>query len=421
MLTITHQSKIIQTQIDLPASKSISNRLLIIQYLMKQPFIIQNLSNCEDTQNLKQAIASIKAGVYEEKANPQIIDIGEAGTSYRFLTALLAVIPGKFILTGSAKLLERPILPLVNALNQLGAHIKFKGNNHTGPLLIEEGEITGGEISLEADISSQFITALMLVAPYFKNGLTIHLKGKIVSSAYLHLTMAIMKNFGANITLSEGTICIQNQPYVALVNHYYVESDWTAASYWYAMAVLSKESKIFLKGLQKNSLQGDSVAASLFSIYGIKSEFFDEGVLITKTAHQGFIHIFDFIDQPDLVQTFSFLNAALKQPLHVNNAANLIYKETNRIEALRKELFKIGVNLRWSNNDHFVLEPGQIDDPLNLEFETYNDHRMAMAASILAINFSDIKIQHPEVVAKSYPDYWNHMSGAGFKITKSLS
>lgn len=416
MISISHQSKIIDTKVNLPASKSISNRLLIIHFLMKQTFKIENLSRCDDTNNLNTALTKINSIRANAQDDFMCVDVGEAGTSFRFLSALLAIIPGKYKLIGTSKLLQRPIAPLVEALNLLGAKIKFENNKVGSALLIEESNIDGGEIDLDASISSQFITALMLVAPYFNKGLTIHLKGKIVSSSYIILTKKLMIEFGADVEFMGNTISIKPVPYQYHKSNYHVESDWTAASYWFAFAVLSEKASIFLEGLTNNSFQGDALVAPLFNMYGIQHSFIDDGMQIIKSHHDGFIHIFEFIDNPDLVQTFAFLNAALGLPLQVNQAANLIYKESNRIEALTIELSKIGARLHANNHDDFSIESNSSINSEPVIFETYEDHRMAMSASMLALKFDSIKITNPNVVLKSYPEFWNHLSQAGFTI-----
>lgn len=416
MISLSNQSKVIETTVDLPASKSISNRLLIIHFLMKQTFKIEHLSDCDDTNNLNLALKNINAKDTIEQNEYMCVDVGEAGTSFRFLTALLAIISGKYKLVGTSKLLQRPIAPLVDALNQLGANINFENNKIGSALLIDESKIVGGDIDLDASISSQFITALMLVAPYFTNGLTIHLKGKIVSTSYIILTKKLMIEFGADVEFIGNTIHIKPVPYQYHHSKYFVESDWTAASYWFAFAALSNKANIFIKGLKENSYQGDALVAPLFNIYGIQSSFFEDGLQITKSKHEGFIHIFDFIDNPDLVQTFAFLNAALDLPLQVNQAANLIHKETNRIEALSNELSKIGVELVVKSNDDFAITCKPFKIQLPLIFKTYQDHRMAMSAAILAMKFDSIQIANSEVVLKSYPNFWNHLSQAGFTI-----
>lgn len=416
MISLSHPSKIINTSVKLPASKSISNRVLIIHYLMGKSFQIDNLSNCNDTVDLVNALQQIAH--YEPSSISEIntIDVGEAGTSYRFLTALLATLPGKYMLKGSDKLMHRPITNLIKALNNLGANIKHVHGDENGPLLISGTLLEGGTINMNASTSSQFISALLLVAPYFKNGLTIHLEDKIVSLSYIKMTVELMKVFGATVILDDKTIQVKYGPYQVDFTTYTIESDWTAASYWYAFGTVSSQCNILLQGLYEQSLQGDKIVSSLFNIYGIQSKFDKEGVTLTKVNTNGFLEVFDFNDNPDLVQTFVFMNAALGLPLQVNNASNLVHKETNRIEALGNEIKKIGVTLKINTGDDFRIESNQPQMMESAIFDTYQDHRMAMAAAILAMLFKKVTIADEHVVSKSYPAYWQHLLEAGFKI-----
>jgi 3-phosphoshikimate 1-carboxyvinyltransferase len=414
MITLSRPNKLIFTEVKLPASKSLSNRLLIIQFLMQHSFTIENLSDCNDTQHLVQALVNIKAEELNKKSNCIMVDVGEAGTSYRFLAALLATLPGNYELKGSDKLMKRPMKVLLDALISLGATIH--DNDGKGPISINGTTLKGGNVSLDAATSSQFISALLMIAPYFKEGLRLELKGKIVSLTYIKMTLGLMKLFGAHVEFENNIIHVNYRPYQSNLKSYFVESDWTAASYWYALASLSMDCSIKLIGLREQSFQGDSILPHLFRIYGIKSNFDEKGVTISKSFHQGFIHIYDFIDQPDLVQTFAFLNTALGLPIHINNASNLVYKETNRIEALATELKKIGASILLNNFDDFSFEnkkPFLIENEI---FETYQDHRMAMAAALLAMVFDKVNIANESVVSKSYPAFWKHLEAAGFEI-----
>jgi 3-phosphoshikimate 1-carboxyvinyltransferase len=419
MISISHPNKIINATIKLPASKSISNRVLVIHFLMNKSFKIENLSNCNDTVDLINALDQIEKKSINDLENKVTVDVGEAGTSYRFLTALLATMPGDYELRGSGKLMQRPMGALIEALQQLGAQISTYNNTGHGPLFITGKTLQGGSIAIDASTSSQFITALMLVAPYFKEGLSLELKGKIVSLTYIKMTIALMRLFGAEVELNHNIINILPKPYCATFEIYTIESDWTAASYWYAFAALSKECHIVLKGLNEQSLQGDRILAHLFNIYGIQSQFNTHGVTLSKLKGSGFIHIFDFVDNPDLVQTFAFLNAALGLPLQVNNASNLVHKETDRITALANEVKKIGGLLTVISDDEFNIENNYPHLIENSIFKTYQDHRMAMAESILAVVFDRIIIENEHVVSKSYPDFWKHLSDAGFEINLS--
>lgn len=415
MITISHPTKVINANINLPASKSISNRLLVIHFLMNKSFKIENLSNCNDTVDLINALHQIESKNNLE--NKVTVDVGEAGTSYRFLTALLATLPGDYELRGTKKLMQRPMGELIEALKQIGAQISTNDNTGNGPLFITGKTLQGGSIAIDAGTSSQFITALMLVAPYFKEGLTIDLKGKVVSLTYIKMTLGLMRAFGAEVHFNDNLIQILHQPYHTSVETFTVEADWTAASYWYAFAAISKECNIVLNGLNEQSLQGDGILAHLFNIYGIQSQFNTIGVTLSKLKGSGFIHVFDFVDNPDLVQTFAFLNTGLGLPLQVNNASNLVHKETDRISALANEIKKIGGLLTVIEGDDFNIESNKPELSEKAIFKTYHDHRMAMSAAILAMVFSKITIESEEVVSKSYPDFWEHLSQAGFEIS----
>ena len=417
MITVSHPTKIVSADIDLPASKSVSNRLLVIHFLMGQSFKINHLSACDDTNNLQKALAKLAVDLQSKTDKAIVVDIGEAGTSYRFLTAMLAITPGKFILTGSKRLLERPIQPLVDALQQLGASISYENKQPGNPILINHTVMHGGEIELDANISSQFVSALMLIAPYFKNGLVIKLKGKPVSVAYIVMTMKLMQQFGAEVAFYTHEIHIKPTNYQLQSSTYTVESDWTAASYWYAFALLSGKSKIQLKGLYFNSLQGDRLLADLFAMYGVQTHFNNQGVIISKGDHNGYIDVFDFNDTPDLVQTFAFMHAALQLPLQINAAGNLQHKETDRIAALACELKKNGTQLQVKHPDDMHLVFSFANHQGMPIFETYQDHRMAMSASIIGM-MKKVGIKHPEVVAKSYPNFWDHLKTAGFEVNE---
>ncbi len=419
MIVISHPNKIINVEVNLPASKSISNRLLVIQFLMQKSFEIEHLSNCNDTNDLIEALNQIHTAKNRGSEIATLVDAGEAGTSYRFLTALLATLPGNYELIGSEKLMQRPINTLVDVLRSLGATIVSKNNNSFGPLLIKGSSIEGGHVKLEANTSSQFISALMLVAPYFKKGLTIELIGNVVSWDYIKMTMELMKLFGATVETNQKFIHVSFGPYQTEKKTYRVESDWTAASYWYAFAMLSKACNIVLKGLNEQSFQGDSIVASIFRLYGIKSQFSPTGVTVTKSANTGFILDYDFVNNPDLVQTFAFLHAALGLNLQINNAANLRHKETDRIAAIAKEIEKIGGNILLKSDNDFYLQCKSPTLAQDVAFETYKDHRMAMSMALLALRFNEIKIANPKVVDKSYPDFWQHLTKAGFTIEGS--
>jgi len=383
----------ITVRIDLPASKSISNRALILNALSYSPYDIQNLSDCDDTRVTLEALDS----------NDTTFDIGAAGTAMRFLTAFLAKTVGEWIITGSERMKNRPVKILVEALNSLGARIEYIEKEGFPPLKIFGCALTGGEIHLNGSVSSQYISALMMIAPFMQKGLKITLDGKIISKPYIEMTIQMMQEFGAEIELTENTIHIEPQDYMPI--EYLVESDWTAASYWYEMLSLVGQGNIFLNGLFQDSYQGDSKVAELFEQLGIHTTYMSEGILLTSTKINATSLEYDFTDQPDLAQTLAVTCCFKGIPFIFTGLHSLKIKETDRIAALINELRKLGFVLTEAGEGRLVWD-GEYCDPIeNIIIETYDDHRMAMAFTPAAI-FHPISIEHPEVVSKSYPNFW---------------
>lgn len=394
----------VQTSIKLPASKSISNRALILNALSRKPNQINNLSDCDDTQVMIDAF----------NKDENIIDVKAAGTSMRFLTAYLSQTPGEWSITGTKRMQERPIHLLVDALNALGAHIEYANKKGFPPLLIKGTALDGGEIEISGGISSQFISALLMIAPTMTKGLTINLKGDIISIPYIKLTLGMMEQYGVKAHWKENTIKIHPQEYLPI--EYTVESDWSGASYWYEIAALTQDARIELKGLFKNSMQGDSKVAELFTDLGVKTEYTTDGVILTKTNKitKKFFH--NFINEPDLAQTFAVTCCMLNIPFMFTGLQTLKIKETDRIEALKAELKKLGYELQDSQGS--ILEwDGYMSKPEeNPIIKTYEDHRMAMAFAPASIKLGSINIEEPHVVSKSYPQYWEDLKHIGFKI-----
>ena len=383
----------ITARIDLPASKSISNRALILNALSYSPYDIQNLSDCDDTRATLEALDS----------NNTTFDIGAAGTAMRFLTAFLAKTVGEWIITGSERMKNRPVKLLVDALNSLGARIEYIEKEGFPPLRIFGCALNGGEIHMNGSVSSQYISALMMIAPFMQKGLKINLDGKIISKPYIEMTIQMMQEFGAEIELTENTIHIAPQDYMPI--DYLVESDWTAASYWYEMLSLVGEGNIFLNGLFQDSYQGDSKVAELFEQLGIHTTYMSEGILLTSTEINATAMEYDFTDQPDLAQTLAVTCCFKGIPFIFTGLQSLKIKETDRIAALINELHKLGFVLTEAGEGSLVWE-GELCEPIeNIIIETYDDHRMAMAFTPAAI-FHPISIEHPEVVSKSYPNFW---------------
>jgi len=388
------QTDRITVRIDLPASKSISNRALILNALSYSPYDVQNLSDCDDTRVTSYVLDS----------NDTTFDIGAAGTAMRFLTAFLSKTVGEWIITGSERMKQRPIKVLVDALNSLGAKIEYVEKEGFPPLRIFGSALTGGEIHLNSGVSSQYISALMMVAPYMQKGLKIFLTGEIISKPYLEMTIQMMQEFGATVKLTDNSIYIEPQEYQPI--EYYVESDWSAASYWYEILSLVGKGEVYLNGLLSNSYQGDSKVAELFEQLGIRTTFLSEGVLLTTTETLTQHMEYDFTDQPDLAQTFVVTCCLKGIPFTFTGLQSLKIKETDRIAALKNELKKLGYLLNEPGEGMLSWENERCDPAQKITIATYEDHRMAMAFAPAAL-FFPIAMDHPEVVSKSYPGFWN--------------
>lgn len=393
--------------VPLPASKSISNRALILNALSYSPYEIVNLSDCDDTAVMVEALNS----------NGKDFNIKAAGTAMRFLTAFLSKVIGEWTLTGTERMKNRPIKILVDALNSLGARIEYMEKEGYPPLRIFGSALQGGEIALSGGVSSQYISALLMIAPLMEKGLTLQLEGNIISKPYIRLTLQLMKQFGVKGDWREQTIRVAPQEYSPI--RFTVESDWSAASYWYAMTALSKNAEIELLGLFKESLQGDAAGAGLFSQVGVKTVFTERGVLLKRNGNRPEKLVYDFVNEPDLAQTFVVTCVLLHIPFRFTGLQSLKIKETDRIEALKTELRKLGF-LLTDRNDSILEWNGERCAPeTDPVIATYEDHRMAMAFAPAALVLPEgIRIAEPGVVSKSYPRYWDDLKAAGFTITE---
>lgn len=402
----------IQATIDLPASKSISNRVLMIHALAGGDTLPDNLSDCDDTEVIIRALAAM----------PYEIDIKAAGTAMRFMTAYLSVTEGKHLLTGTDRMKRRPIAPLVNALHYLGADIRYAGETGFPPLIINGKTLEGGRLEVPGNISSQYISALLMIGPALKEGLELHLMGEIISRPYIDLTLWTMQEFGAEAEWTDMDI-ITVRPQVYKSHPYLIENDWSASSYWYEMLALqgASGSSIKLKGLTDGSKQGDSVVKYLFSLLGVKTTFDnkEEGqpTTVTLTRHRCLLPRldYDFTGSPDLAQTFVVTCALLDIPFTFTGLASLKIKETDRIEALKAEMKKLGYLIKDENNNTLRWE-GEHCTPSLQPIDTYEDHRMALAFAPAACRFPGLRINNPGVVSKSYPHYWDDLRKAGFNI-----
>jgi 3-phosphoshikimate 1-carboxyvinyltransferase len=404
---VTANRNIIKGQINLPASKSISNRVLIINALCYNPYPVKNLSDSDDTRVLQEALFS----------NQNKFDIGHAGTAMRFLTAFLSKIVGEWEITGSERMKQRPIKILVDALNKLGARIEYMENEGCPPLKIFGSHLKGQPLELDGSISSQYISALLMIAPTIENGLVLNLKGDITSRSYIELTLKLMARFGIQYKWEGNTITVPEQNY--LPGEFIVEADWSGASYFYQILALAEKGEILLDNLQIQSLQGDATIATWFEQFGIFSEQKSEGVLLkkTKSAQPEKLEL-DFIENPDVAQTMACLCVAKKVPFHFSGLKTLKIKETDRISALQNELAKFGAALIEPVHGELSWD-GTIDDskaektPL---IQTYHDHRMALAFAPMALAGFTLEIDDPMVVTKSYPGFWKDLKKVGFDI-----
>jgi len=387
------QPKEINLQINLPSSKSISNRALILNALAYSPYDIQNLSDCDDTRVTVKALDS----------NDTIFDIGAAGTAMRFLTAFLSKTVGEWVITGSERMKNRPIKLLVDALTTLGARIEYVEKEGFPPLRIFGSAMMGGEISLNGGVSSQYISALMMIAPYMQNGLVIKLEGNVISVPYIQMTMTMMKEFGVEVAFDKNVITILPQTYTPI--QYKVESDWSAASYWYEVLSIAGNGTIFLSGLNQKSSQGDSKVADLFEQFGVKTEYQSEGVLLTSTGNNNAKFEYDFVNQPDLAQTFAVTCCLKNIPFQFSGVQSLKIKETNRVAALINELAKLGYVLFEPAEGQLAWDGARCEPAGEISIATYEDHRMAMAFAPAAL-VTPLVIEEPQVVSKSYPTFW---------------
>lgn len=412
MYRISHPSKKLLGSISLTASKSESNRALIIQALCESDFEIKNLAAAQDTQTL-QNILNLNSG-----SGNEIIDAGPAGTVMRFLTAYFSVKPGTYLLTGSARMKERPIGILVDTLRQLGAQISYVEKEGFPPLKIEGRTLRGGEVEIDGSVSSQFITALLLIASELQNGLVIKFKGDVTSRPYINMTLKMLEEFRVYGIWHDNAISVSKQNYRVKSESdyaYQVEGDWSAASYWYAFAALADEADFTIYGLKNPSLQGDAIIADLFTFFGVKTEYVKNGIRLTKMRVKDEQFGFDFSDCPDVAQTAAVVVSMLGIPSLFNGLYTLALKETDRTAALKNELKKAGVDVQIINDRSIKIIPLEIASPA-APIKTYDDHRMAMAFSALAMKFDSVTIEDPDVVKKSYPGFWNDLKTAGFKI-----
>ena len=463
----------LNASLDLPTSKSLCARALVVNHLCEQPVHLEGLSDCDDTQAILQGLEALR----NSEDAPLRVDIGAAGTAMRFLTALFAATPQlNVVITGSQRMQERPIGALVTALQAAGADISYVKKKGYPPLHIRGKQLEGGTLTLPSNISSQYVSALLMIAPTMRHELQLELVGKVASAPYIRMTMQVMKAFGVEVKWENNLISIESgQRYArTLSSHcggtektaqtasYTIECDWTAASYWYEIVALHPDqtARVLLRGLREASEQGDSVCARWFEALGVMTTFTAEGAVLEKstkspqvtlecdtstsednelssqtddnfcesneclsqaTCHssQAVHHsckdappfLLDFTAAPDLAQTFVVTCALLSRPFHFKGLESLRIKETNRIAALIAELQKLGKHIEAIGEGE-LRYTSQDDSPhaQAITIATYDDHRMALAFAPAALLFPQLSIEHPEVVAKSYPHYWRDLS-----------
>ncbi len=398
--------KEVNAEIKLPSSKSISNRALIINALAGSKEHPENVSDCDDTFVMIRALREMG----------DVIDIMAAGTSMRFLTAFLSITDGVRTITGTERMKNRPISILVDALRSMGANIEYAEKEGFPPLRITGNRNLKSQCTIAGDVSSQYISAILMIGPALNDGLELTITGNINSRPYIDLTLKIMRDFGAVAEWS-GSNTIKVEPVKYKPTRYFVESDWSASSYWYEMLALSDGGSVRLPLLFEDSYQGDSKVADIFRNLGVETTFADKQVILTKKGEPVKHLEYDFAQQPDLVQTFAVTCCMMGITFHFKGTQSLKIKETDRIEALKTELRKMGFVLNDSDNGAELFWDGERCDADEVaEISTYEDHRMAMAFAPAVIKGVKMQIQKPMVVTKSYPNYWNDLKKAGFGI-----
>ena len=399
-------NKLIENTIELNSSKSESNRLLIIKALSKKKIDINNISNANDTTILKSLLRNNSKKKW---------DAEDAGTTMRFLTSYLALLKEDVIITGTKRMKKRPIKILVEALNKIGAKIYYIDKIGYPPLKIQKKiDQKNNRISIRGDISSQYISSLLMIGPKLKNGLNIIIKKPFYSKPYVLMTLNLMKKFGISSILKGNTLKINNQEYKD--GTYTVESDWSAASYWYAIvSINNKIDRLKIKGLRKNSFQGDRVLVKMMISFGVDTEFFEDGIIIKKNHNLKTFQKIDFKNFPDLTQSILVIAAYHKIKLEISGVESLKIKETDRLSAMKKELKKIGCNF-YNKNETWILEKRINSFPKSVVINTYKDHRMAMAFASISSEM-EMYIADPSVVNKSYPNFWNDLVRVGYKTT----
>lgn len=418
-VTVKKTNATVTGKVTLPASKSISNRLLLLNALSQKPSEILNCSTADDTILLQHLLDDIGKG--SSRSRVPELDVHNAGTVMRFLTAYLARHEGRWVLTGSDRMKQRPVGILVEALHYLGADIEYLGKYGYPPILIKGKTLKGGEIFVESNISSQFISALMMIGPLLPGGLHIRYQQQPVSFPYIRMTARLMREYGIEVDEKMHGISISEGAYAPVPLT--VEADWSAASFWFETAALAKEASIEIPGLTLQSLQGDSVLPGIFQLLGVHTEFTGSGLVLSKGTGNSEGFYFDFTNHPDLAPPVITTCAALGIRGRFEGLKSLKLKETDRLIALQNEYEKLGMEVEVAEMKDMlhVLEliPAKRREPLFPGIpviETYGDHRMAMTFAPMALKYGSIRILNPDVVTKSYPAFWENLECLGFEL-----
>jgi 3-phosphoshikimate 1-carboxyvinyltransferase len=409
MIKLQAPTQALHGQIVLPISKSLANRTLVLQFLQKQALLPATTDEPDDVRVLREAFILVGNKTHAR------IDVGAAGTAMRFLTACLAMLPGEWILQGSVRMEDRPIAALVTALRELGADIQFIGKEGFPPLLIKGKKLHGKHLQMPANYSSQFISAILMIAPFLEEGLQIDLLEQAVSEPYIGMTLELLSTAGATVSKHHQHIDVKSGLPTPSSSTIQIEADWSAASYYYALVALRKGSQIRLTGLSPSRIQGDSIVSEIFSELGVRSTFDDQGVLI---EHKGTVlRNFDYncINCPDLAQTIAVTCLGLGISAQLRGLQTLKIKETDRILALKTELEKFSAEITISN-DALQLKPNPASHQGTLFIETYHDHRMAMSFAALSVLGYTLEMPDASVVSKSNPAFWNHLISLGFNV-----
>jgi 3-phosphoshikimate 1-carboxyvinyltransferase len=401
---VSVKNKSLTGRISIKGSKSISNRCLIMAALSGEKSKLENLSDSDDTTRLSRYLKMVNTCA--SSRIPLVIDTGNAGTVMRFMAAYLSQKEGKWLLTGSERMKQRPIGELVDSLKKLGAKIKFAGQPGFPPLIITGTNLKSKTLDVDVSQSSQFVSALMMIGPYLSGGLKLNFSTSPVSFSYIEMTAKLMESFGAGVEITRESVKVEGGTY--RLNDSLVEADWSSASYWYEMAVFAETADVFLEGYKKKSIQGDSVLTEIYQQLGVKTSFEKKGIRLTKSKQLTNLLEFDCSSCPDLVPAILTTCAAIGVRASLSGVGHLKFKESDRLEVFKIELAKIGAEITVSENK-VVLVPGKFDPNMEIEFDTYKDHRVAMSLAPLAFKLKSVLINDPGVVEKSYPGFWDDL------------